>query len=54
MVTGVDRERGILVQTGDGLMAVRRLQLKSRKPLEFISFCNGCRDLTGKVLGGEE
>jgi methionyl-tRNA formyltransferase len=54
MVTGVDRERGILVQTGEGLVAVRRLQLKSRKPLDFISFCNGCRDLTGKVLGGEE
>ncbi len=54
MVTGVDRERGILIQTGDGLIAARRLQLKSRKPLDFISFCNGCRDLTGKVLGGEE
>ncbi len=54
MVTGVDRDRGILIQTGDGLIAVARLQLKSRKPLDFISFRNGCRDLTGKVLGGVE
>ena len=54
MVTEVDRERGILIQTGDGLLAVRRLQLKNRKPLDFISFCNGMHDVKGRLLGGEE
>lgn len=53
-VVEVDRERGILVQTGDGLLAIDRLQLKNRKPLDFTSFCNGMPDVKGKLLGGEE
>ncbi|ADK80782.1 methionyl-tRNA formyltransferase [Sediminispirochaeta smaragdinae] len=53
-IAGVDRKRGILVQTGDGLLAVVRLQLKTKKPLDFASFYNGNRDIAGKRLGGQE
>ena len=53
IVAGVDRKRGILVQTGDGLLAVARLQAKSRKAMDVTSFCNGYGPITGKALGGE-
>lgn len=52
-VTAVDRNRGILVQTGDGLLALKRIQAKSRKAMDFNSFCNGYGTITGKQLGGE-
>jgi methionyl-tRNA formyltransferase len=50
-VSGVDKRRGILVQTGDGLLAVRELQLQSKKAMNFASFMNGVRGFTGSVLG---
>lgn len=50
-VVGVDKKRGILVKTGDGFLIVTRLQLQSKKALDFISFLNGVRDFTGSLLG---
>lgn len=50
-VLGVDKQRGILIQTGDGLLAVRDLQLASRKAMNFSSFMNGIRGFAGSVLG---
>ncbi|GAB4363845.1 MAG: methionyl-tRNA formyltransferase [Spirochaetales bacterium] len=50
-VIGVDKKKGILVQTGEGILAVHRLQLQSRKALDFSSFLNGERDFIGVVLG---
>ncbi|MDR1626159.1 MAG: methionyl-tRNA formyltransferase [Spirochaetia bacterium] len=50
-VLGVDKQKGILVQTGDGLLAVRCLQLASKKAMDFASFMNGARGFTGSVLG---
>ncbi|NNM67773.1 MAG: methionyl-tRNA formyltransferase, partial [Spirochaetales bacterium] len=44
---------GILVQTGEGLLALRELQLAGRKPLDFRSFVNGARDFVGSRLGEE-
>ncbi|TVQ37904.1 MAG: methionyl-tRNA formyltransferase [Spirochaetaceae bacterium] len=51
-VVAVDKRSGILIQTGDGLLAVRRLQLQSRKPMDWNSFANGHRGVVGSVLGG--
>ena len=51
MVLGVDRSRGILIQTGSGILAVTRLQLASRKPLDFRSFLNGVTLENGTILG---
>jgi methionyl-tRNA formyltransferase len=50
-VLGVDKAAGILVQTGDGLLALRRLQYETKKPLDWRSFLNGARDLIGSRLG---
>ncbi len=50
-VLGVDKGQGILIKTGQGLLAVTRLQLQSKKPLDFKSFLNGSKDFIGSVLG---
>ncbi|TVR30097.1 MAG: methionyl-tRNA formyltransferase [Spirochaetaceae bacterium] len=51
-VVAVDKRCGILVQTGSGLLAVRRLQLQSRNAIDWKSFANGYRNIIGAVLGG--
>ena len=51
-VVGIDKEEGILVQTGDGILAVRKLQLAGKNPLPWREFFNGVRDLAGTLLGG--
>lgn len=50
-VIGVDKKKGILVQTGEGILAIQKLQLQSRKALDFVSFLNGERDFIGSILG---
>lgn len=50
-VIALDKCRGIMVQTGNGLLALRRLQLQTKKPLSFRDFSNGVKDLVGKRLG---
>jgi len=50
-VVSVDKSKGILVQTGDGLVAVRELQLPARKAMDFRSFLNGNPALVGARLG---
>jgi methionyl-tRNA formyltransferase len=47
-----DRRHGLLVRTGDGVLAVERLQLQFKKPLDWRSFLNGHPDLVGARLGG--
>jgi methionyl-tRNA formyltransferase len=51
-VMGPDPEHGILVRTGTGILAVERLQIQNRKPLDWRSFMNGNREIVGSVLGG--
>lgn len=50
-ILGLDKTRGIMVQTGEGLLALRRLQLQHKKALPFREFANGIRDLAGAELG---
>lgn len=50
-VVSVDKSNGILIQTGDGLLAVGELQLPARKSLDFRSFLNGNPALVGSRLG---
>jgi methionyl-tRNA formyltransferase len=50
-VLGLDKKAGILVQTGDGLLALQRLQYQGKKALDFKSFLNGARDFIGSRLG---
>lgn len=50
-VVGIDRENGILVQTGKGLLLIRKLQLQGKKPLGWEAFLNGNKDIIGSQLG---
>jgi len=50
-ILGLDKARGIMVQTKDGLVALRRLQIQHKKALPFREFANGMRGLVGAVLG---
>jgi methionyl-tRNA formyltransferase len=50
-VVGVDKDSGILIQTGNGLLAVTRVQLESKKPLDWDVFMHGTPDLVGRILG---
>ncbi|TFG81554.1 MAG: methionyl-tRNA formyltransferase [Spirochaetales bacterium] len=47
----VDKFNGIMVKTGRGLAALKRLQLRGKKPLGFKEFSNGARGLEGTILG---
>ena len=49
-VLGKDKSHGVLIQTGDGILAVTRLQLEAKKALDWKSFCNGTRDFIGVRL----
>ncbi len=51
-VVGIDRNNGILVQTGEGILAVQKLQLQSKKALDWKSFVNGVKDFADAELGG--
>lgn len=51
-VAGVDRDEGILIKTGDSLLAVTGLKLQSKNEMNFKSFLNGARDFTGSLLTG--
>lgn len=53
-VVALDKARGIMVQTGEGLVALRRLQLQTKKALPWREFANGVRDLAGTTLGGAD
>lgn len=50
-VLGVDKTQGILVETGEGVLSVERLQIQSRKELDHRSFLNGNRDIINSQLG---
>jgi len=49
-VLGIDRDKGILVQTGDGVYAVSVLQRQAKKAMDWKSFLNGARDFIGSRL----
>jgi len=51
LVLGKDSEKGILIQTGGGVLAVSELQYKTKKALEWKAFLNGARNFIGAKLG---
>ena len=42
---------GILVATGEGCLCIERLQLQSKKEMDWKSFLNGNPDIIGNLLG---
>ncbi|GMO49333.1 MAG: methionyl-tRNA formyltransferase [Termitinemataceae bacterium] len=50
-VLGNIKKQGIIIKTGDGLLAIKSLQLPTRKALDHNSFLNGAKSFIGTVLG---
>ena len=50
-VLNIDKQNGILIQTGDGILAVKQLQYQAKKALFWKDFINGTRDFAGSILG---
>jgi methionyl-tRNA formyltransferase len=51
-VLGVDKQHGILINTNNGILCIRRLQLEYKKPSAWRDFLNGHKDFVGSILGG--
>jgi methionyl-tRNA formyltransferase len=51
-VLGIDKNYGILVNTGDGVVYVSSLRLQAKKALDWRQFLNGQSDFLGSRLGG--
>lgn len=45
-----NKQRGILIQTGKGVLVATELQLQGKKAMDYKSFMNGARDFIGTVL----
>lgn len=52
-VLSIDKSEGIMIQTGSGQLAVRRLQLCGKKPMDYRAFANGARGFIGCKLGSQ-
>jgi methionyl-tRNA formyltransferase len=50
-VLGIDKGRGILVQTGEGALGMTALQYPGKKALDWRAFANGARNFAGALLG---
>jgi methionyl-tRNA formyltransferase len=50
-VLGKDKDKGILIQTGQGVLAVSQLQYQGKKAMEWKAFLNGARNFLGAKLG---
>lgn len=50
-VLGIDKQAGILIQTGEGILGVTRLQYRAKKALVWKAFLNGARHFIGSSLG---
>lgn len=50
-VLGVDKKHGIVVRTGDGMLAIQRLKPQTKNEMDFKSFLNGAKNFIGTVLG---
>jgi len=50
-VLGKDKDKGILIQTGGGILAVSQLQYQGKKAIEWKAFLNGARNFIGAKLG---
>ncbi|MCE1195619.1 methionyl-tRNA formyltransferase [bacterium] len=52
-IIGMDKARGIVVTTGEGCLALRKLQFAAKKALSYKEFANGLRGLAGMRFADE-
>ncbi len=50
-VLGVSKKDGILIQTGDGILALQTLQWQAKKAMSHMDFLNGSRNFIGTICG---
>lgn len=50
-VIGSNKKDGILIQTGNGVLAVTNLQWQAKKAMNWKDFLNGSRSFIGSILG---
>lgn len=50
-VLGIDKQEGILIQTGNGILAVQILQRETKKAMPWKDFLNGTPHFIGEILG---
>lgn len=50
-VLKADKQNGILVETGNGILALENLQWQTKKAMGWKDFINGAKDFEGKILG---
>ncbi|MBN1797386.1 MAG: methionyl-tRNA formyltransferase [Spirochaetales bacterium] len=51
-VLGVDKQCGILINTNNGILCIKELQVEFKKPSAWKDFLNGHKDFIGAKLGG--
>lgn len=49
-VLGYDRSRGVLIQTGRGVLVAQALQWQAKKAMDHRAFMNGARNFIGTIL----
>lgn len=49
-VLSFEKQSGILIKTGDGILCVKELQRQGKKNMNYKDFMNGARDFVGSVL----
>ncbi|MFA6938419.1 MAG: methionyl-tRNA formyltransferase [Treponema sp.] len=49
-VLSYEKQRGILIQCGSGVLIAQELQWQAKKAMDYKSFMNGARDFIGTVL----
>jgi methionyl-tRNA formyltransferase len=50
-ILGKCSDKGIIIQTGGGILAVSVLQYQAKKAMEWKAFLNGARNFIGTILG---
>ena len=50
LVIGVDKREGVLIQTGQGILAVQILQKETKKAMQWKDFLNGATGFIGTTL----
>lgn len=50
LVLGVDKQEGLLIQTGNGILAVQMLQRETKKAMNWKDFLNGASGFIGETL----
>ena len=52
-VVALDQKNGIVVETGEGRVALVELQMENKRRMNYRDFLNGYRNLNGKLLGSK-